>query len=73
MRRQHERGLSTAVIRASQVATGEVLGVIDGDLQHRPEVLYKLLAEIDDGADIAVASRHMERGGVSTWSLPRRI
>lgn len=73
MRRQQERGLSTAVIRGWQAARGEVLGVIDGDLQHPPEVLLQLLAAIDQGADLAVASRHVGGGGVSTWSLLRRI
>lgn len=73
MRRQTERGLSTAVIRGWQVAQGEVLGVIDGDLQHPPEVLIKLLTAIDQGADLAVASRHIEGGGVSEWSPIRRF
>ena len=43
MRRQQERGLSSAVIRGWQAARGSVLGVIDGDLQHPPEVLTQLL------------------------------
>lgn len=73
MRRQSERGLSTAVIRGWQAAQGKVLGVIDGDLQHPPEVLLKLLSAIDQGADLAVASRHVEEGGVSDWSIMRRF
>jgi dolichol-phosphate mannosyltransferase len=73
MRRQTERGLSTAVIRGWQASRGEILGVIDGDLQHPPDVLLKLLAEIDRGADLAVASRHVEEGGVSDWSIVRRV
>lgn len=36
MRRQNERGLSSAVIRGWQVAKGSILGVIDADLQHHP-------------------------------------
>ena len=51
MRRQHERGLSSAVIRGWQVARGQVLGVIDGDLQHPPQVLLQLLSVIAGGAD----------------------
>ena len=59
MRRTEERGLSTAVIRGWQVARGQVLGVIDADLQHPPETLLQLLSEIRRGADLAVASRHV--------------
>ena len=73
MRRVEERGLSSAVIRGWQVARGQILGVIDADLQHPPEVLVQLLAAIEQGADLAVASRHVEGGGVSEWSLARRF
>lgn len=65
IRRQKERGLSSAVIRGWQQAQGEFLGVIDGDLQHPPEVLLELAKAIYGGADLAVASRHSEGGGVS--------
>ena len=73
MRRQREKGLSTAVIRGWQVARGEILGVIDADLQHPPEVLLQLWRETEKGADLAVASRHVEGGGVSEWSFIRRF
>jgi dolichol-phosphate mannosyltransferase len=72
MRREDERGLSTAVIRGWQIARGQILGVIDGDLQHPPEVLLKMLEAIDQGADLVVGSRHIEGGGVSDWGFARR-
>lgn len=72
MRRTEERGLSTAVIRGWQAARGQVLAVIDADLQHPPDSIVKLYQEIAQGADLAVASRHAEEGGVSDWSLIRR-
>ncbi|MBD2692665.1 glycosyltransferase [Anabaena catenula] len=73
MRREDERGLSSAVIRGWQAATGSFLGVIDGDLQHPPEVLTQLLQKMIDGADLALASRHVDGGGVSSWSVIRRF
>ncbi|MBD2566876.1 glycosyltransferase [Anabaena lutea] len=73
MRREDERGLSSAVIRGWQAATGSFLGVIDGDLQHPPEVLIQLLQKMIDGADLALASRHVDGGGVSSWSVMRRF
>ncbi|MGB7444863.1 MAG: polyprenol monophosphomannose synthase [Coleofasciculaceae cyanobacterium] len=73
MRRFEERGLSTAVIRGWQVSRGEVLGVIDADLQHSPDTLLKLWSEIEKGADLAVASRHLEGGGIRDWSLLRQL
>ena len=73
MRRIEEKGLSSAVIRGWQVARGEILGVIDADLQHPPELLLQLWKKIERGADLAVASRHIEGGGVSDWSIIRRM
>ena len=73
MRRQEERGLSTAVIRGWQAAQGQILGVIDGDLQHPPEILLKLLDVISQGADLATASRYVAGGGTSDWQLHRKI
>jgi dolichol-phosphate mannosyltransferase len=73
MRRETERGLSTAVIRGWQAAGGEILGVIDADLQHPPETLLQLWGEMTKGAELAVASRNVEGGGVSEWSAVRRF
>ena len=73
MRRQKEKGLSTAVIRGWQVARGEILGVIDADLQHPPEILLQIWSEMEKGADLGIASRHVEGGGVSEWSIVRRF
>lgn len=73
MRRTAERGLSTAVIRGWQASRGRFLGVIDGDLQHPPEVLERLLGELVSGSDLAVASRHVVGGGISEWSVFRRM
>jgi dolichol-phosphate mannosyltransferase len=47
--------------------------VIDGDGQHPPDVLPDLVAAMGDGADVAVASRHLPGGGVSGWSAARRL
>ena len=73
MRRTYERGLSTAVVRGWQAARADVLGVIDADLQHPPEIVLELWSLIERGADVAVASRHIDGGGVSDWALHRRV
>jgi dolichol-phosphate mannosyltransferase len=73
VRRQGEKGLGTAVVRAWQVARGEILAVMDADLQHPPEANLALLAEMNRGADLALASRHVEGGGLSDWSVLRRL
>jgi len=73
MRRVNERGLATAVVRGWQASRGDVLGVLDADLQHPPDTIPKLWNQIESGADLAVGSRHVPGGGVSNWSWRRRL
>jgi len=73
IRRTDERGLATAVVCGWEIAQGEVLGVIDTDFQQPPEVLLDLLVQIQQGADLAIASRHAQGGGIRNWSLARRL
>ncbi len=60
MRRTSERGLASAVARGWQVSRGTYLCAIDADLQHPPGAIVELLALMERGADMAVASRHVE-------------
>ena len=72
--RENERDLSTAVLAGWRIARGEILGCMDGDLQHPPEHLLKLSDRLRTAdADIVIASRYIEQGGVSDWKFHRRI
>jgi len=72
--RRDERDLSTAVLTGWSAARGEILGCMDGDLQHPPEVLPELFARLRTGdADLVIASRGVEHSGVSEWKVRRRI
>ncbi len=67
--RQGERGLATAVVKGWAIARGDVVGVMDADLQHPPEVVCQLLKSLRaEDADIAVASRYCPGGGAEGWS-----
>src|SRR5262249_26374846 len=72
--RTKPRDLAGSVVDGWAAAKGDVLAVIDGDLQHPPEALTNLLDAMESTkADVAVASRHVKGGGVSEWSLARRF
>jgi dolichol-phosphate mannosyltransferase len=46
---------------------------MDADLQHPPEIVPVLERSLEDGADIAIASRYIRGGGCSGLGLTRRI
>jgi dolichol-phosphate mannosyltransferase len=46
---------------------------MDVDLQHPVSVIPSLVDAIRNGADLAIASRYVEGGGIEGWSLTRRF
>ena len=45
---------------------------IDADLSHDPVVIPRLLAALENGADVAVGSRYVEGGSIPHWPWFRR-
>jgi len=67
-------GLGTAVLDGFAIARTDVVGVMDGDLSHPPELLPKLFRTMSHGnCDLVVASRYVRGGGTATWSLGRLL
>jgi dolichol-phosphate mannosyltransferase len=64
-------GLGTAVLEGFAAARTDVVGVMDGDLSHPPELLPKLFRTIEDGFDLVVASRYVRGGGTSNFPVGR--
>ncbi|MDE2768642.1 MAG: polyprenol monophosphomannose synthase [Chloroflexota bacterium] len=56
------RGLARAVVDALDGLTEDLVVVIDGDLQHPPNVVPHLVAALEAGADVVVASRYVQGG-----------
>ncbi|MBN1898729.1 MAG: polyprenol monophosphomannose synthase [Spirochaetes bacterium] len=71
--RKDKKGLSSAVIKGFDLARGDVYLVMDSDLSHPVDVIPRLLKEIRQGADIAIASRYIQGGGVTKWPWPRKL
>jgi dolichol-phosphate mannosyltransferase len=74
LRRAGRLGLATAVVDGWKLAQGDLLGVIDADLQHPPEILVALARALrHSNADLAIASRYIAGGGTSDWEFIRRV
>ena len=73
LHRMEKKGLASAVVHGLKYARAPVICVIDADLQHPPEKIPELLKEIENGADIAIASRYAKKGVVRKWGKGRRL
>ena len=73
LKREKKLGLASAILHGFKNANGDVLGVIDADLQHPPEYMKEFIRAIEGGYDIAIGSRYIEGGRVEGWSWTRKI
>ncbi|SDF18991.1 glycosyltransferase [Limimaricola pyoseonensis] len=68
--RHDRRGLSSAVVEGGLAAAGEIIAVIDGDLQHDESVLPGMVRRIEAGAaDLVSASRFLDETGTAAEGL----
>jgi dolichol-phosphate mannosyltransferase len=73
-----KRGLGAAYIRgirhAVDVLHADAVFEMDADFSHQPSDVPRLLAALDQGADVVIGSRYVAGGTVSgQWSLRRRL
>ena len=71
--RENERGLGSALVRGFLEARGEWLAVMDGDLQHPPSILPKMLSLAEGGSDLVAPSRFIPGGSDGGLFLHRKL
>jgi dolichol-phosphate mannosyltransferase len=60
------------VIDGFNTATAPVVGVIDADLSHPPEIIPRMFAVMQQhSADVVIGSRYIPGGGTRNWELSR--
>jgi dolichol-phosphate mannosyltransferase len=65
-------GLGTAVVEGFAAAEADVVGVIDADLSHPPDLVPRMLAVMrQEQADIVIGSRYVPGGGTTNWEMSR--
>lgn len=67
-----KRGLAGAITYGWAQTDADVIGVMDADLQHPPELLPTLIAQVLNGVDLAIASRYATTGSVENWNRARQ-
>ena len=69
IRHPHSMGNGAAIKAGARTATREILIFMDGDGQHDPEDIRKLIEKLDEGYGMAVGARHSSTHA----SFPRRM
>lgn len=60
--RENGRGLGTAVVEGFARSTGDLLVVMDADLQHPPELLPVIVKRLAEGSEVVIPSRFVPGG-----------
>ncbi len=72
--RRGKGGLSSAVMEGFKHAGGEIIGVMDADLSHPPEIIPRLVQPIlDNESDFVIASRYLDNEKIERWPFSRKI
>ena len=66
--RDEKNGLAGAILCGWEHSDAELLGVMDGDLQHPPDLLPVMLAAVAEDVDVVIASRYAKENGVRGWN-----
>jgi dolichol-phosphate mannosyltransferase len=76
MQRRAKLGLGSAYIAAFRWGLErhyDTFLEMDADLSHDPADVPRLIAALDDGADLAIGSRYVLGGRIENWSRARRL
>jgi dolichol-phosphate mannosyltransferase len=76
LHRESKEGLGPAYLagfRRALESDAELVLEMDCDFSHDPDYLPRLIAAVEDGADLALGSRYVPGGGVRNWGLLRRV
>ena len=72
--RPSKLGLGSAVLSGFAIAETDVVGAMDADLSHPPEVIPQLYTALKSGdLDMVVASRYAPHGGTQAWPIGRFV
>ncbi|MBI2144957.1 glycosyltransferase [Candidatus Woesearchaeota archaeon] len=72
--RSGKLGLASAVIMGVSQAKSDIVGAMDADMSHPPQVLPEMLEPLLNGeAEVVVGSRYVKGGGVEVWPFHRKV
>lgn len=72
--RSHKTGLVSAILEGIKCSLGQFILVMDADFSHSPELIPRMIHELESpDIDIVVASRYTTGGSIVGWPFKRRL
>jgi dolichol-phosphate mannosyltransferase len=72
--RDEKKGLVSAIMEGIKSSSGQYILVMDADLSHSPDVIPRMVEELNNpDTDIVVASRYTRGGSIIGWPFKRRL
>ena len=72
--RKTKDGLSSAILKGIQIATGNTIVVMDSDLSHPATLIPKMIDALKHPkCDIVVAARYVNGGAILGWTRKRKL
>ncbi|NOJ29096.1 MAG: hypothetical protein DA328_02900 [Nitrososphaeraceae archaeon] len=72
--KKNKNGLIAAIVEGVKYCSGENILVMDADFSHPPEIIPKMIEEIQTNPNaIVIASRYVKNGFIIGWPFKRRL
>ena len=72
--RTTKKGLSSAILKGIQQASGDTIVVMDCDFSHPPQIIPRMIDVLKKyQCDVVVASRYIKGGKIQGWPLKRKL
>lgn len=72
-RRNKKKSLAESVVEGLEKTRGNIIGVMDADLSHPPELIAEMLNKLlNENLDVVIGSRYVEGGDIKHWPFKRR-
>lgn len=67
------KDLTQSILEGIRQAKGNLIGIMDADCSHPPELLPVLVKAVYGGSALAIASRYVQGGRIVGWPWTRRL
>ena len=71
--RTERNSLVPAILEGIISSIGDYVLVMDGDFSHPPEIIPRIIQELDSQYDIVIASRYIKGGSIEGWQFGRKM